>query len=397
MLEQAIAGVATVAITDADYTLTASNGVSDQARNAALKITGTLTATRAVIIPNAGKGYTVLNSTTGAQSITVKTSGGTGVTIANGYACDVICDGAGATTQRTPFYNPTTNTVSGAVATSGSAFTGSSSFAGAVSFAVNPTVTGNALWHAGNFNPASYAPALGYTAVQQGTGVGQLSNAVKVGWSGSRLKVTVDSSDLGNVAFDSNVSTAVAAYLPKTGGTISGSLTVAGVSGLQGITGTTCTLNNVLTCLSPNGATLGRAIIDSTNTFGAWGWNGGGGYVQLNVGGSALGINVFVSDIRRKQDVAPALDEVLPLIRRLDFIDFRYKPVEAPSETVMPLQRGGISAQQIQPIRPEWVTEMDDGTLMPNVLLLLTNALKGLQELDAKVDALTAEVVALRG
>lgn len=47
---------------------------------------------------------------------------------------------------------------------------------------------------------------LGYTPVQQGTGIGQsVGNVVKIGWAGSRLKVTVDSTDLGNVVFDANI------------------------------------------------------------------------------------------------------------------------------------------------------------------------------------------------
>lgn len=46
---------------------------------------------------------------------------------------------------------------------------------------------------------------LGFTPVQQGGGVGQLGNAVKIGWSGSRLKVTVDASDQGNLVFDAHI------------------------------------------------------------------------------------------------------------------------------------------------------------------------------------------------
>ncbi|WP_211465710.1 hypothetical protein [Collimonas silvisoli] len=58
------------------------------------------------------------------------------------------------------------------------------------------------LWHAGNFNPAAKQDALGYTPVQQGTGVGQLPNVVKIGWSnGSGVKVTVDATDMGTVVF----------------------------------------------------------------------------------------------------------------------------------------------------------------------------------------------------
>ncbi|WP_253258027.1 phage tail protein [Sphingobium sp. SA916] len=48
---------------------------------------------------------------------------------------------------------------------------------------------------------------LGYTPVQQGTGNGQLAaNVVKIGWSGTRLKGTVDVTDQGNFVFDNNLS-----------------------------------------------------------------------------------------------------------------------------------------------------------------------------------------------
>jgi len=43
--------------------------------------------------------------------------------------------------------------------------------------------------------------SLGYTPVQQGTGVGQLGNAVKIGWSAEGLKATVDGTDLGPIKF----------------------------------------------------------------------------------------------------------------------------------------------------------------------------------------------------
>lgn len=99
--------------------------------------------------------------------------------------------------------------------------------------------------------------ALGYTPVQQGTGVGQLSNVVKIGWaSGSKTKITIDSTDQGNIAMESwvtglrgaanglaslDASTKVPvaqipalAYLPTSGGTISGSLTVTGNTTTQG-------------------------------------------------------------------------------------------------------------------------------------------------------------------
>jgi len=60
---------------------------------------------------------------------------------------------------------------------------------------------GKSLWHTGNFDPTSKQNALGFTPVQQGTGAGQLTNTVKIGWSVGGLKAQVDSTDLGTIAF----------------------------------------------------------------------------------------------------------------------------------------------------------------------------------------------------
>lgn len=46
---------------------------------------------------------------------------------------------------------------------------------------------------------------MGYNPVQQGTGVNQLNNVVKIGWTGSRLSATVDVTNLGNIVFDSHL------------------------------------------------------------------------------------------------------------------------------------------------------------------------------------------------
>lgn len=54
------------------------------------------------------------------------------------------------------------------------------------------------------------------TLVQAGTGTGQLANLVKIGWSGTRLKATVDSTDLGNFVFDSQLTWANLGSKPTT-------------------------------------------------------------------------------------------------------------------------------------------------------------------------------------
>jgi hypothetical protein len=93
LLEQAITGVATITMTDANYTLSNLNGLSDEARNAVLVVTGTNTDVRAVVAPLAAKEYTIVNNTTGGYAITIGASTGVTVTIGNGTAQGVYCDG----------------------------------------------------------------------------------------------------------------------------------------------------------------------------------------------------------------------------------------------------------------------------------------------------------------
>lgn len=94
LLEQAIAGFLSKAQGDvANLTLTSLDGASDEARNMVIDITGALTAARNVVVPTAEKFYLFKNSTTGGYAITVKTSGGSGVSIAAGTAQLVYCDG----------------------------------------------------------------------------------------------------------------------------------------------------------------------------------------------------------------------------------------------------------------------------------------------------------------
>lgn len=94
LVEDAISGYVSVTHSDAaDYTLTTQNGAADEARNMILEISGTLTAARNVICPTQEKLYVVYNNTTGGYAITIKTSGGTGVSVANGDKAIVYCDG----------------------------------------------------------------------------------------------------------------------------------------------------------------------------------------------------------------------------------------------------------------------------------------------------------------
>jgi len=80
ILEQAIGGFQSVAITSG-ATLTFSNGAISNGKNAVLKLTGTIGGAVNVTIPDSiEKTFIVDNGTTGAYTVTFKTTSGSGVT-----------------------------------------------------------------------------------------------------------------------------------------------------------------------------------------------------------------------------------------------------------------------------------------------------------------------------
>ena len=94
LVEQAITGVGAITVSgSSNYTLTVTNGASDEARNAVLNIAGTLTAAINVICPTVAKTYIVKNGTTGGFAITLKTASGTGISVPNGETTFLYCDG----------------------------------------------------------------------------------------------------------------------------------------------------------------------------------------------------------------------------------------------------------------------------------------------------------------
>ena len=93
LLEQSIAGVQTITMLNADYTLTNYNGVSDEARKAVLVASGTNSAVRDIIAPLVAKVYTIKNSTIGGFAINIRAATGASVSIPNGSTTTVYCDG----------------------------------------------------------------------------------------------------------------------------------------------------------------------------------------------------------------------------------------------------------------------------------------------------------------
>lgn len=82
-LEDGIAGYTSIALSDSNYSLTTANGSSDEARNAIINFTGTLTTGRTITIPSVAKVYILKNATTGGHALTIS-NGGTTKALSNG-------------------------------------------------------------------------------------------------------------------------------------------------------------------------------------------------------------------------------------------------------------------------------------------------------------------------
>jgi len=93
LLEQAISGYVTQSVaTGTDTTLTMSNGASATARNMNIELTGTGGASTNLIVPANKKLYFIYNNTSAGQ-VTVKVSGGTGISVANGTKVVLVYNG----------------------------------------------------------------------------------------------------------------------------------------------------------------------------------------------------------------------------------------------------------------------------------------------------------------
>jgi hypothetical protein len=92
MLDQAIAGFTSIALTDSSRTISTANGVTDEARAAIIQLSGTLTSSVDVVIPAVSKDYVVRNATSGAFTVTMKVAG-TGVALPQGATSHIFTDG----------------------------------------------------------------------------------------------------------------------------------------------------------------------------------------------------------------------------------------------------------------------------------------------------------------
>ena len=148
LLEQAITGVLPLTIYG-DTTLTNYNGLSDEARNAVLFLTGNLTASANVIAPSGQQKVYIVRNRTG-NTVNMTTGSGSNVSIANAASEVVFTDG-------TNFYSATQfNYINGNLTVSANVTVG-----GTLSVAGNVTLSSDVF---GNVNTGQWYLPKGNTA-----------------------------------------------------------------------------------------------------------------------------------------------------------------------------------------------------------------------------------------
>jgi len=316
LLEQAIAGVTTVALSGGagDYTLSALDGTFDESRSAVLKFTGSPSGTKNIIIPTETKLYVVRNDC--GQIITLKTSTQvTGVTVLNGEATLVFCDGTNAVAGiATAGVGPTT------VANGG---TGATSFTGG--FVKSPGGTGT-LTSATTVNAATELSGItgianggtgviGFTAGSLVVGNGASPLATLAGsvsgqvatWNGSAWTASFPAaggvtSVFGRTGIITALNGDYAAFYPSLSGAYSNPTWISSLAGTK-ITGTVAdatNATNATNATSATNATFATTAGSATNASNAsnadaLGGVGAASYARRDIANSYSGVNTFVS------------------------------------------------------------------------------------------------------
>ena len=216
--------------------------------------------------------------------------------------------------------------------------------------------------YAGAITSSQVTTGLSYTPVQQGTGVGQLGNLVKIGWSGSGLKVTVDVSDLGVFLLSSNYN----GYSPT--------LTGTGASGTWSIdiSGNAATATNITAYTINQSVGSGNDVQHNSLGLGTTAPGSGALYATGNI--------TAYSDQRLKENVN-IIPNSLEKVKSLRGVTFTRNDKEDTNKLYT-----GVIAQEVLAVLPEAVFENCNGMYSVdygNMVGLLIEAIKDLaKEID---------------
>ena len=125
LVDEAVAGMVTVTCGSGTITLSTANGGTDQSRNAAIRLIGTLTGDTTIALPAQEKTYYIHNGTSGNYNVLLKAGSGTAtgqglsmMMATNGTTINTIKSEDNDTKIYSPFTSPSILVASGKVSAS---------------------------------------------------------------------------------------------------------------------------------------------------------------------------------------------------------------------------------------------------------------------------------------
>lgn len=371
-LEEAIVGRATATFpTDSDYTLPWTDTYASQvARNYVLNVTGTISATRNLVVPSIEKPYIIQNNTTGGQSIIVKTAAGTGITVPNGKTALVYTDGTNVTSAVT--YIPDLAVGSIALSTT---LPVSSGGTGATTLASGGILRGNGTSAISTASAADIVSTIGSTAVSVATNV--------AGGSANRILYNTGAATTSYILAPTVTDTFLkwdgsaftwAAVSGGGGGTVS---SVGISSSTITVSGSPITSSGTITLSLPQ-------AIDTSAT------------VQFGEVRSTGNITAYYSsDLRLKdnvKDIEGATDKVNAIGgKTFDWKDEYIRKSGGEDGYFIQKSDFGVIAQDVKEVFPVAVRTRTDGTLAVDYEKLVALAFAAIKELSARVKELEAK------
>lgn len=381
LLDSAIAGTTTLS-TDADVTLTSTQGAANQARQAVLLCSGARTALRTVTAPAQSKTYVIINATTGGYAVKLVGSGPTtGVTIQNGRYALVAWNGSdfvvvasgdvagpsSSTDNTLPRFDGTTGKV---LQTSGVSIDDSNNITGIGTLTASGSGSFGTLASSGALTVGSNATITGGLGAATLTSSGSVAAVTLAVSGGATIASTLNVA--GGVLFADTtnsrvgVNTAAPAYTFQVGGAM-------------GATAYTCRSGL-------SGSYRGNAFnIDFVSNI-----------PYLYIDTSNLGQISLISDRRIKKDVTN-LEGAVERVRKLRPVAYRMRDVDLYRDDGM--TRSGFIADELQAVIPSAVFgEKDsltsDGKIQPQSLVwgpLVAELTAALQDALRRIEILEAK------
>jgi hypothetical protein len=415
LIEQAISGYVTQIISDsADTVITMPDGTTGVARNMFLELTstGSLTATRNLIVPADKKLYFIYNNTTGGYAVTVKVTGLTGVSVPNGRKVILVCNG----TDIVEAHNAISGnaTVGGTLVVTGATTSASLSLGTALPVASGGTGVTSSTGSGSNVlstSPTLVTPALGTPSALVGTNI-----------TGTAASLTAGNATTA-AACSGNAATATTSAALTNGGTlntpVSGTLT--NCTGLPIVAGTTGTLSVARGGTGVTGSTGSGSVVLNTNpdldepfikNQGAsypecasfmgvgsnnigFGWASPDAYVSID--NALSGVFFTVSDYRIKKDVKNFTSDAASTIKNIRVVDYEMLELDGTqSPDKAGVRRVGVIAHEIQALIPDAASGTKDAVNADgsphyqsvNYDAVVPYLIKTIQELTARIEKL---------